>query len=50
MWSMNHVMRESLRRRFVFGYTIEDTNMRLWFLSRSDVLVCEHFNFLTVRT
>lgn len=50
MWSMNHVMRESLRRRFVFGYTIEDTIMRLWFLSRSDVFVCEHFDFLTVCT
>lgn len=50
MWSLNHVMRESMRRRFVFGYTIENVKMRLWFLSRSDALVSKEFDFLKVRT
>ena len=41
-------MREDGRRRFVIGYTIENTNMRLWFCSRSDILVTEQFNFTRV--
>ncbi|KIP06421.1 hypothetical protein PHLGIDRAFT_118977, partial [Phlebiopsis gigantea 11061_1 CR5-6] len=37
--SMRHIMREDPRRRFVFGFTIEQCQMRLWLVSRSDVLV-----------
>ena len=48
IWSMNHVMRDDVRRRFTFGYTIENTQMRLWFTSRADLLVSEPFNFITV--
>ena len=48
IWSMNHVMREDVRRRFTFGYTMENTQMRLWFASRSDILVSEPFNFIVV--
>ncbi|KAI0345494.1 hypothetical protein BDW22DRAFT_1417900 [Trametopsis cervina] len=33
LWSFNHTMREDPCRRFVIGYTIEDTVMRLWFCS-----------------
>ncbi|KAI0089643.1 hypothetical protein BDY19DRAFT_1070382 [Irpex rosettiformis] len=40
-------MRETVYRRFIFGYTIEDTDMRLWFCSRSDLVVSEKFNFVT---
>lgn len=48
MWSLTHGMRETVNRRFMFGYTIEDANMRLWFASRSDIIVSEQFNFITV--
>ena len=36
------------RRRFVIGVTIENTEMRLWFLSRTTPVVSEVFNFTTV--
>ena len=49
-WNMHQVMREDPRRRFVFGFTIENTQMRVWMLNRSDVVVSEPFNFITVRT
>jgi hypothetical protein len=42
-------MREDPRRRFVFGLTIENTTVRLWFCSRSDALVSLPFNFVKVR-
>ncbi|KAI0341438.1 hypothetical protein BDW22DRAFT_1485428 [Trametopsis cervina] len=47
IWSLNHCMRETVQRRFVFGYTIEDASMRLWFCSRADFFVSEQFNFIT---
>ncbi|KAF8877518.1 hypothetical protein BD779DRAFT_1803940 [Infundibulicybe gibba] len=46
MWSLYQVMREDARRRFTFGITIEDTSTRLWFASRSIILVSRHFNFM----
>ncbi|KAI0085289.1 hypothetical protein BDY19DRAFT_996840 [Irpex rosettiformis] len=46
IWSLHHAMRETVYRRFVFGYTIEDTDMRLWFCSRSELIVSETFNFI----
>ncbi|KAI0797254.1 hypothetical protein BC629DRAFT_1502565 [Irpex lacteus] len=47
LWSLHHAMRETVQRRFMFGYTIEDEMMRLWFCSRSDIIVSEQFNFIT---
>ncbi|KAI0341450.1 hypothetical protein BDW22DRAFT_1430104 [Trametopsis cervina] len=47
IWSLKHCMRETVQRRFVFGYTIEDASMRLWFCSRADLFVSEQFNFIT---
>ncbi|EKM53991.1 uncharacterized protein PHACADRAFT_196429 [Phanerochaete carnosa HHB-10118-sp] len=47
LWSLNHLMREDPTRRFAIGFTIENTNMRLWFASRSDVLVSLPVNFIT---
>lgn len=41
-------MREDPRRRFTFGMTIEDSEMRLWYVSRTDVTVTQAFDFLTV--
>ncbi|KAI0345493.1 hypothetical protein BDW22DRAFT_1352969 [Trametopsis cervina] len=46
LWSFGHLMREDPGRRFVVGYTIEDTDMRLWFGSRSEILVSEEFDFI----
>ena len=48
LWSFRHIMREDPTRRFVVGYTIENTNMRLWFGSRTDALVTEPFDFTRV--
>ena len=36
---MSHIMREDPRRRFVFGFNMGKRTMRLWFASRSEVLV-----------
>ncbi|THH06436.1 hypothetical protein EW146_g9612 [Bondarzewia mesenterica] len=47
LWSMNHTLREDPRRRFALGFTIENTNMRLWFSSRAETLATEPFNFIT---
>lgn len=38
------------RRRFVYGYSVENTDMRLWFCDRTQLVVSELFNFATVRT
>ncbi|KAI0086025.1 hypothetical protein BDY19DRAFT_996211 [Irpex rosettiformis] len=46
LWSFSHIMRDDHRRRFVIGYTIENTNMRLWFCSRKDIIVTKPFNFI----
>ncbi len=48
-WSMRNCMRHDARRRFIFGFTIENTNMRLWFCDRSQVVICKPFDFITVR-
>ncbi|GJE95061.1 hypothetical protein PsYK624_112400 [Phanerochaete sordida] len=45
--SMAYIMQEDARRRFVIGFTIENVSMRLWFLSRSEVLATAEFNFMT---
>ena len=46
--NMAFLLREDPRRRFVYGYTIEDVTMRLWFASRSDVIVSKPFDFMKV--
>ncbi|KAJ3545073.1 hypothetical protein NM688_g5672 [Phlebia brevispora] len=35
------------RRRFVYGYTLDDMAMRLWFRDRSQFIVSRNFNFIT---
>ena len=39
LWDMYQIMREDPRRRFVFGFTIENTQMRVWMANRSEVAV-----------
>ncbi|KAI0744376.1 hypothetical protein BC629DRAFT_1299031, partial [Irpex lacteus] len=46
---MYQIMLEDPRRRFVYGFTIENTMMRIWMGNRTEVLVSEPFNFITVR-
>ncbi|KAJ3558267.1 hypothetical protein NM688_g1024 [Phlebia brevispora] len=45
--SMARCMRNDARRRFVYAFTVEDTNMKLWYGDRSQILVSESFNFIT---
>ncbi|KAI9062842.1 hypothetical protein FKP32DRAFT_1676757 [Trametes sanguinea] len=47
VWSFNTIMREDPRRRFVHGFTMENTTTRLWFCDRSQIASCgsEAFDF-----
>ena len=36
-------------RRFLWGITIENTETRFWFISRSHIVVSETFDFTSVR-
>ncbi|KAF9810535.1 hypothetical protein IEO21_06858 [Rhodonia placenta] len=45
VWSMRQCMREDSRRRFVYGLTIENTTMRLWYASRAELLVSERIHW-----
>jgi Fungal protein kinase len=42
-------MREDPLRRFAFGITIEDTQLRLWLSNRALLAVTEPINFFEVR-
>ncbi|KAK1227040.1 hypothetical protein PQX77_010002 [Marasmius sp. AFHP31] len=42
-----HMMSSDPRRRFRFGITIEDTQMRFWYFSRALNFVTHDFNFVT---
>ncbi|KAG7096518.1 hypothetical protein E1B28_003947 [Marasmius oreades] len=44
VWSMNEVMRNDPRRRFVFGLTIENTTGRLWFHNRANLVASQPFD------
>ncbi|KAI5115744.1 hypothetical protein M0805_002822 [Coniferiporia weirii] len=46
IYSMQHTMSIDPCRRFAFGITIENANMRLWFCSRAVMLVTKAFNFI----
>ena len=46
---MTHILQEDARRRFVIALTIENTSMRLWLATRSEVLVSLPINWMTVR-
>ncbi|KAJ7744966.1 hypothetical protein DFH07DRAFT_977865 [Mycena maculata] len=47
LWGCNHVLRNDPRRRFTFGLTAEDYEARLWFFSRSCVVVSEPIHYLS---
>ncbi|KAG2355387.1 hypothetical protein BDR07DRAFT_1493256 [Suillus spraguei] len=45
IWSLHNIMREDPLRRFAFGITIEDTQLRLWLSNRALLAVTEPINF-----
>ncbi|KAF9230900.1 hypothetical protein BU15DRAFT_83049 [Melanogaster broomeanus] len=47
IWNLHSIMREDPCRRSSFGVTIENTQVRLWFTSRTVTVVSEPFNFFT---
>ncbi|KAG1757080.1 hypothetical protein EDB19DRAFT_1865936 [Suillus lakei] len=46
VWSLHSIMHEDLRRRFAFGITMEDTQLRLWLSNRAFLAVTEPIDFL----
>ncbi|KAJ7135370.1 hypothetical protein C8R43DRAFT_615416 [Mycena crocata] len=48
IWSCQDVLRDDPCRRFTFGITLEDGDLRMWFFSRSDELVSSSFNIAEV--
>ncbi|KAL5520221.1 hypothetical protein ACEPAG_9434 [Sanghuangporus baumii] len=47
MFNIQQTMALDPSRRFTFGFTIENTSMRLWFCSRATPVVSEEFKFTT---
>ena len=45
VWGMAQAMKDDVRRRFCFGFTIENVNMTLWFCSRSLLVATPSFDF-----
>ncbi|KAJ3529562.1 hypothetical protein NM688_g7838 [Phlebia brevispora] len=46
VWSISQAF-DDPRRRFVFGYSIENMAMRLWFCDRTQLVASPIFNFIT---
>ncbi|KAL1672823.1 hypothetical protein EV122DRAFT_223920 [Schizophyllum commune] len=44
LWSMHQILRTDHRRRFTFGITFADTEVRLWHLNRAVAVVSEPFD------
>ena len=45
---LSQCMNGDARRRFAYGFTIEDSWMRLWYCDRMQMIVSESFNFVHV--
>ncbi|KAJ7094042.1 hypothetical protein B0H15DRAFT_150964 [Mycena belliarum] len=46
IWSCQDVLRDDSRRRFSYGISLDDTDLRIWFFSRSHELVSPPLNYL----
>ncbi|KAL1742348.1 hypothetical protein HDZ31DRAFT_84216 [Schizophyllum fasciatum] len=44
LWGMHHMLRSDPRRRFAFGMTFANTDVRLWHYNRSVIVVSESFD------
>ena len=49
VYSGFHMLSNDPRRRFAFGVTIEDTQSRCWYFSRSFIVVSTPFNFIELK-
>ncbi|KAL1719034.1 hypothetical protein EV715DRAFT_200010 [Schizophyllum commune] len=47
IWSMHHTMRTDARRRFTFGITFADTEVRLWHFNRAVIVASNSFHLNT---
>ncbi|KAF8576696.1 hypothetical protein K439DRAFT_1397185 [Ramaria rubella] len=47
IWSMHHILRNDPCRRFTYGITVENTDLRLWLCHRAFTVVTASFNFIT---
>lgn len=45
---MAQIMRDDPMRRFCYGYTVEYSTMKLWYFDRSELVVSEEFDYMTV--
>ncbi|KAJ2919085.1 hypothetical protein MD484_g1306, partial [Candolleomyces efflorescens] len=45
-----HIMNDDVRRIFMFGITVEETRMTLWYFSRSHSMKAKSFDFTTDRS
>ena len=48
IWNMHHTLREDPLRRFTYAFTVENTTIRFWYASRSDILVSQAFDIMKV--
>ena len=46
---MHHMLRTDFRRRFAYGITIEDTEVRLWHYNRAVIVISDAFDLNKVR-
>ncbi|KAF9078798.1 hypothetical protein BDP27DRAFT_1193750, partial [Rhodocollybia butyracea] len=46
VYDMSTILRLDPCRRFTFGITVENCDMRIWFLSRAVLLKSKPFNFM----
>ncbi|KAJ3555679.1 hypothetical protein NM688_g2445 [Phlebia brevispora] len=44
---LSQCMHRDARRRFVYGFTAEDSTMRLWYCDRSRIVASDAFDFVT---
>ncbi|KAK7042397.1 hypothetical protein R3P38DRAFT_315343 [Favolaschia claudopus] len=44
-WSVTHIFANDPARRFTYAFTAEDASMIMWFMSRSQIMASERFNF-----
>ncbi|CCL99957.1 uncharacterized protein FIBRA_01982 [Fibroporia radiculosa] len=46
LWSLFHCIHQDSSRKFAYGIAFDHTDMRIWFASRSDILVTKSFDLL----
>ena len=48
VYAMANCIRDDPRRRFTYGYTIEGSDMRLWYCDRARIVTTQSFDFTSV--